>query len=1585
MFYGKKAIRKSIVLILIFSTVIFGVTLMSNSANGVNVDGIDYTMTGGPSAGLSCKEDEKKGGYNCSFVEVMGVGPSDDSASNKWTTSFCMKPYGWRVDPYGSAGQTSGTFNGTDVSIDNVEGSPTTSVQSTPCNYVDYYGSSSVNDGHTINGWHSIGQWFIGYSGLNKAYYYNRKEVSRDFFVEYSDFKKEELLESATDGYKRYLGCIRYYYGGYWNYWINDYNQWFVNHGGDMSGWENTSRTAKYNNAIDSRNRYSWVSPGYCYYYYDYIYYTLTLKSIDTNGNSLSSVSGLGDKSERFIGGNAASLTRRQNEGYSFKGFKNSKGDAEYVAAYANSNSYTSDSGDKYNLRKITRDTTAYAVYEKQNRTLTLKAVDTEGNSISEIANVTSTVEYGASTSVTRASSDGWTFEGFKEATSQSQVPKSAFVSDDMSNQHFTTNNGKTFAVKSLKQNATVYAVYSRSNRSLTLKAVDENGNSISKYISDATTSVNYGENADVRRKSDSDGYKFLCFKEVATGDCIESTDPEDDIYIVNLMGELESLVVKNLIDNRTVYAAYQRFKLNVYGRDIYTNDSISDANQAVYGNGYVSVTRIDLSERTDLAPVGYKFIGWKNKASKGRNGLIDDDSISGNSGITITRNLTANDKVYAYYLKKMVLTVDQGEGTRVTVTRGSSNLGLGSTGTIYEDNNMIISNGRLYDGDIITVKMELLPGYTWESHSLVSGDKNETTSIDITNFEVRDNVTITTRATLDRFEGLSSVRDFSTKETKTNGWTNESGTVIQTIDCTVNGCQADFQHALKRTAGAGSVVYKITRTSNYTGKGVNSGTMAESTTLGFSSNDNGVIVRNQDDSRVMLYPGQVVCETLSFKPNVNHEEINIRACASAVGDAQPGDTSLLKIHVRNQSVPKYGEYAKSIYAKPGDTVDYRAEYNPRLQYTYNLKPQAMQINNRSVFTNSLSMTSELFFNSLASSNGVRNWNNDFSTVVYSRAATATSGGSALTSTNYDFLNGTVSEQIKNKTYKIPSSQAGKAVDGVAVTNYTTSTQTTPSQITFYQSGDKNVAKVLTAAASDTARVIVPYNFILRAQIANEVSEVVYAGETFSIKINAIVKKKTNSETTDGSEAAAYATKADSTKRRVIYYVLDDGVGVVSGADEWGNVDSDICTYFGRTRNNNCDYANSSDNIGLNTSGSLSGYTNQFTMSAVNVPDLDAGTQVCAAVALYPATSGADTSTDVNGNGKWTVSDSKCFKIAKRPSFQVWGGNMYSLGNANIPVSTKNNLKGIYDYSYNGNKSNTVIFGSWVEHDVTAGGLISGLASGAATGKITLPGKDIQVEGSFEGSSVSYCENRVPLSLANFTTSSSSNVCKNNTANGVTGSSGVTSTLTNKSTLISYLLNKASEYTTYSNGETVDLSDNYNEISNDNGKSVRLTNGSGALTVTSSSVIGDGVTHLVKAGGDVTINSDIIYNNGSITSLAQVPKLLIYAKNIIVGCDVNRVDAILIAENNVNTCKSGEGESINDQKNSRQLKVNGVIITDTMDLNRTYGATAGEGSGVPAEIINYDTSTVLWGRDMAAGDNYNGLNSVYQHELAPRY
>ena len=68
-----------------------------------------------------------------------------------------------------------------------------------------------------------------------------------------------------------------------------------------------------------------------------------------------------------------------------------------------------------------------------------------------------------------------------------------------------------------------------------------------------------------------------------------------------------------------------------------------------------------------------------------------------------------------------------------------------------------------------------------------------------------------------------------------------------------------------------------------------------------------------------------------------------------------------------------------------------------------------------------------------------------------------------------------------------------------------------------------------------------------------------------------------------------------------------------------------------------------------------------------------------------------------------------------------------------------------------------------------------------------------------------------------------------------------------------------------------------------------------------------------------------------------------------------------------------------------ELKVNGMIIADKLILNRSYGAWAGTGSGVPAEIINYDTSAIVWGKGMAAKSDFDTLTTVYQHEIAPRY
>ena len=61
-------------------------------------------------------------------------------------------------------------------------------------------------------------------------------------------------------------------------------------------------------------------------------------------------------------------------------------------------------------------------------------------------------------------------------------------------------------------------------------------------------------------------------------------------------------------------------------------------------------------------------------------------------------------------------------------------------------------------------------------------------------------------------------------------------------------------------------------------------------------------------------------------------------------------------------------------------------------------------------------------------------------------------------------------------------------------------------------------------------------------------------------------------------------------------------------------------------------------------------------------------------------------------------------------------------------------------------------------------------------------------------------------------------------------------------------------------------------------------------------------------------------------------------------------------------------------------------MTDNLLLNRTYGAATGINSKIPAETVNYDVSTILWGRAKVDPNNkHRNLTAVYTHELAPRY
>ena len=116
--------------------------------------------------------------------------------------------------------------------------------------------------------------------------------------------------------------------------------------------------------------------------------------------------------------------------------------------------------------------------------------------------------------------------------------------------------------------------------------------------------------------------------------------------------------------------------------------------------------------------------------------------------------------------------------------------------------------------------------------------------------------------------------------------------------------------------------------------------------------------------------------------------------------------------------------------------------------------------------------------------------------------------------------------------------------------------------------------------------------------------------------------------------------------------------------------------------------------------------------------------------------------------------------------------------------------------------------------------------------------------------------------------------------------------------------------------------------------------------------------------------------------------MIIYTtKNIYIDCDVDRIDAILLADGTIYSCGSylGNDSSANQEERSNQLVVNGAIITKGLELGRTYGMGTGTYSKIPAEIVNYDSSIFLWSKGKTESDDFDKMHQVYINELAPRY
>ena len=953
----------------------------------------------------------------------------------------------------------------------------------------------------------------------------------------------------------------------------------------------------------------------------------------------------------------------------------------------------------------------------------------------------------------------------------------------------------------------------------------------------------------------------------------------------------------------------------------------------------------------------GYTFIGWRDTAT---GSIVKTES-------SRTKTISSNTTVYAVYVRNITVKL-----TADAIT---------PDGTTIESN-ISSASATIPEGDsaTLTVNNKTINGYTFKgwrdtkTGSIVTTESSRTRTI-------TGNTTVYAVYERNTFGGRIVLSGSVNAAIPDSGYaTSNSGSpkYVEIKNCSpTTGCSAVFEDYVKRIAGSGTTPYTVSRTSNLftTTRGITNNTNVKS---GNSGNANGEkVVRDPTSGSYTLYPGMVVCESLAFKVySTDTNKTTITLCAAATGNAQPpdpsnpgdpsGDTSLYNIKVKNNSVTRYNSWSKSVYAKPNDGLTYMASYYPLLQYTYHLIPGAIKFNsantiypaNNAVNTNrylgkDVGAIRSMF--NVYRSNTLRDWNNGIN--VYS-SNFATTFNQSYTYTRGEFV--TLNRpHTEPNNHTVSMSEVGKTLDETVTTNINNTVNSTPTQVGFALSGNRNIANVITGNASKVASAIVPYNYTTDTKITTADNSTMFAGETFTVNYDYQVKPRYNSLTSNSS-SDTYATSVGHPKWRLVMRVV--------GGDTW-------------TTN---EYSDSILSVPINQM--KTGRTQQL-QTTVNVPDVPAGTRVCMQSQVWPQNSGSADSLNKDGNGQWSVSGEKCFIVAKRPSIQVWGGNVYTQNPITTGVSTKNNIAGvsiagINNYAINTSSTDTKrVFGSWGELGVIAGSVVSGFGSGASTGFAANNGGNL---------SPSQLSN--PLSNADPGGSDRTDFClrsqltfANKCTSGRVGGVGNTSASSNAQNDKTKVLEKiaAGEHTELV-GNTVAIGDALAEYT--------YSGNDLAIQCSGNCNVGSGIK-MVRSDKNIAINSNIVYT-GRYTELDKIPKVVIYANKVNISCGVTRIDALIIADRTVDTCPDSAGNKINQRKNSNQLVGNGAIIASKLAAHRTYGAATGINSIVPAEIINFDPSLYMWGGDDEGnggnGDGNdsetgaNNLNVTYIRELAPR-
>ena len=410
-------------------------------------------------------------------------------------------------------------------------------------------------------------------------------------------------------------------------------------------------------------------------------------------------------------------------------------------------------------------------------------------------------------------------------------------------------------------------------------------------------------------------------------------------------------------------------------------------------------------------------------------------------------------------------------------------------------------------------------------------------------------------------------------------------------------------------------------------------------------------------------------------------------------------------------------EGADTIYAKPGDLVSFDQLFLSAAQ------PVTKTIIDEG-------------YTSVWSGKPASQWENYYRVVgkVSSRADQYVwSAGQPIGTAN--IFNTTINYNIKRGHTGAPTDNGNNNYDintGNLVTMYNDGSRANLGSATVGDLKVEGVSNVSGTITSTTLNVAVPYNFANKVTVkwaaAADRDSRVFAGDVVSgiggTYTTEAVKNSKNNET--------YATVSPESKLRLYtYYSNSNETGTTIGGNSV--VSSFDCSSRG------CEEAYAANDQKLNSSEKANGDSGDFPSHSIQVADTNAGRWLCAVATVYPATSGdGGNYTDKQGSHTWYVSPSKCVQIAKKPTFQVWNGNLYANGSVQTNVSKKSEVSGHSEIT----TSDPRAFGSWVEHGLIVRGTNNNLASGAVFGYQTNNNANLSNNpgGHAEGTALAVCK-----------------------------------------------------------------------------------------------------------------------------------------------------------------------------------------------------------------------------------------------------